>query len=655
MVQSRRFVKITLIILFLVAVMGGFIIYSLSFSTGEGFTNIFLASLQGIFHTIRLFIFETSELELYTDNILIHILFWISHLAAVVFVQATLFTIFGRNIIDNLKFRYGWHKDIFFIKGSDRYALMLAENIATNDKPGSTPLSERLIVLLIDEEDDSLEKARSLCGQFGAMVKVTDREQDILHYLTKAGFGKNNKKYHFVLPPNNPAIVDDTFILANRSAEVKSINSDSLHIYVFTDNVWDRTKIVNITQTDNGEKYPCTFHLISENDLILRGMIIEHHPGTCSALNFNEMATAERSFKVMILGFGEIGKSAFERLVLNGQFLTKDDTIMQAIIVDKEINQHKESFRLNYPAIEVSCDVQFYELDTRCKDFYELFKTHNQIDYIVIALSSNDLNKQMANDIRLYFMQSKQELPFIAVSEKNESQHYYQPDEKIFTFGCKDHIYTYAQTICESANSVAKAIHELYGGLIPWHKLAWFYQESSRASADFIPAMKKMADLCNGDSEILSKVEHLRWNAFHIIMGYRPITIKEMKQRFKDYKGEKYTQKHMDYCRRDNNAKLHACLTSWDNLNLLSTAYRQVALEAVGCLKQILITKGYTQTELDIICKSPKTVPENQELAQLWWLAIETNRCFKENDTTIIRNLDYFIINDLTEFVKYLI
>jgi hypothetical protein len=140
---------------------------------------------------------------------------------------------------------------------------------------------------------------------------------------------------------------------------------------------------------------------------------------------------------------------------------------------------------------------------------------------------------------------------------------------------------------------MAKTVHEVYGGDPPWQELDWILHESNRASADFIPAMLRLAGV-NGETaekqkmltdnpdlaETLAKTEHLRWNAFHAAMGFRPISIEEMRQRFEHYRGEKNTRAHLDFSRRDSKARLQVCLVAWDQLDAVSGAYQELAHRA---------------------------------------------------------------------------
>jgi hypothetical protein len=207
-------------------------------------------------------------------------------------------------------------------------------------------------------------------------------------------------------------------------------------------------------------------------------------------------------------------------------------------------------------------------------------------------------------------------LPFIAVFEKNGGLHKKKQGDKIFTFGCKEGIYKESVIIREKNNRMAKAVHKVYGGKTQWYELDWFLQESNRAAADFIPAMLKLAKLEENDvlskdvltedgetAEILAQTEHLRWNAFHAAMGYHPISIDEMRQRYGTYIGERNSRDHLNFCRRDTKVRLHVCLASWDELDAINEAYRELAHIAGNNKEQ---KRNFKDNDRDIIKSMPK-------------------------------------------------
>jgi len=170
---------------------------------------------------------------------------------------------------------------------------------------------------------------------------------------------------------------------------------------------------------------------------------------------------------------------------------------------------------------------------------------------------------------------------------------------------------------------------------IEWHELNWFSQESKRAQVDFLPSMLELSCFNNEQSEILKDVgkvlyrmdekkreymkaknnknesmmekiqkkldedktikenlinklnlhdtfketlahtEHLRWNAFHVAMGYSPISLNEMMQRYNRYEG-KEKKERLNLCRKDESLRLHFCLVHWNELDKYYVEYLKI-------------------------------------------------------------------------------
>jgi len=618
--------KITLYVCFFFVAVG-FFIYTAGFlSSGERIVDILLAALRGVFSTARMFsleddydfLAEIEGIEWLTDNKWMQILFWFSHISALALIQAALISLFGRKLIDSFRLCLGPHNEVYIIKGSDKNAFLLAENIVTHDGEQKQPDKKRLIVFLLEEDGDE-KKIHESAARFDGIVQPLDMDHDFLYYLNKARLGKRNwprkeKKYNIVLMPGNESAPEDARLTAE-FAKRKYVKPENLDIFVFASSEWNREKIEEITQAKDGDqrKYPYILHIINEVDLLVRQTLKNHPPFECPGLGFSG-AVASRDFTVMILGFGAIGQSAFLHLVMNGQFV---GSRMRAVIIDKNMDDLRDCFLHRYPELKLCCDMEFKSFDIQSEKFFTLLNEKSNVDYVVIALCNDEINKQTALDVKLHYERKDKPLPFIAVSEKTGGLHEAKQDEKIFTFGCREDTYKESVIIREKSDRMAKAVNdvyrEMYGGQ-PWHELDWFLQESNRASADFIPAMLKLAELdeeeaINKDkltddsslSEILAETEHLRWMAFHAAMGYLPIAPEEMRKRFKNYTGKINSKDHLDFTRRDIKFRLHACLVPWNKLDKVSEVYRE--LEQIAGKKPV---RDFKKDDRNIIENIPK-------------------------------------------------
>jgi hypothetical protein len=641
MTRTRKVKQWAYIVLFGVAAGGGIFFYSYGYlSSGTTPAGTLLVAFRSIIRTARIFFLNADYGELVNeqgaqwlrDSPVPQIVFWSCHIAALIIVQAALLSLFGRKLTDWIRLHLGLHREVYIIKGSDAYALMLGENIASHDNPRQSPDKKRLVVFLIEENDDD-KTMREKTAHFNGVVQVVDRNHDLLHYLGLIHPGtwfRRGKKYYVVFVQNNTSVPDNVHLTV-KAAKEKVVSPDNLDVFALTSSKWDREKIEAITQAKETKiieekevrqrKYPYTIHVIDETDLLTRQMIEGCPPFECSGLIVAETGKAARDFTVMILGFGTVGQSALLRLVMNGQFL---GSTMRAVVIDREIEHLCERFLHNYPSLDICCKIDFKNFDVRDKAFFELLRETGNIDYIVAALGEDEMNRRMALDIRLYYERKSIDLPFIAVYEKCGGLHDTSQNEKIFSFGCREIIYKEAVIIREETDRMAKVVHEVYGGDPPWQELDWVLHESNRASADFIPAMLRLAGLSreiaerqqvltniSDLAETLAKTEHLRWNAFHAAMGFSPITIEEMQQRFEGYTGERNTRAHLDFCRRDSKARLQVCLVHWDRLDAVSKAYQELAHRADNEKEQ---KRDFKDNDRCIIESIPKFLRAGRDL-----------------------------------------
>ena len=111
----------------------------------------------------------------------------------------------------------------------------------------------------------------------------------------------------------------------------------------------------------------------------------------------------------------------------------------------------------------------------------------------------------------------------------------------------------------------------------------YFGRMSSRASADFYQAVLKATgktaqQIEDGEwppqddvLENLAITEHMRWCAFHYVMGFHAMTESEFAQRAERYKKE-MQEKGTSSLRlsKDMEKRKHACLIPWEELDRLS-------------------------------------------------------------------------------------
>jgi hypothetical protein len=121
-----------------------------------------------------------------------------------------------------------------------------------------------------------------------------------------------------------------------------------------------------------------------------------------------------------------------------------------------------------------------------------------------------------------------------------------------------------------------------------WMACDYFSRMSCRASADFLSGY--LGRLCEDHSkelteeklENMAKTEHLRWNAFHFSMGYVRMSDETWEERANQFRKE-VAMGGVGHIRISKDAanKQHACLVSWDELDVLSEKENEVTGKSV--------------------------------------------------------------------------
>lgn len=298
----------------------------------------------------------------------------------------------------------------------------------------------------------------------------------------------------------------------------------------------------------------------------------------CETIQFDEYGRAKQDFEVLMIGFGKMGRAVLNALVMNGQFC---GSTFRADIFDASAQNgilHDHEILRRY-------DVHFHAENGKSDGFYAFLNAHKDaVRYIVVCTGAERENREIARDIREW-LQKRGAVPSIV-----------QCTSKGLVFSYAEGKETSHQSIYGSSaldigriDRMAMAINQAYckdSGKTPrenWKQCDYFSRMSSRASADFYPAMLKAAgktaeQIMDGKwtpseemLENLAITEHLRWCAFHFVMGFRPMNEQEYARRISQYQMDiRETGASRLRIGKDMENRKHACLIPWEDLDELS-------------------------------------------------------------------------------------
>lgn len=313
-----------------------------------------------------------------------------------------------------------------------------------------------------------------------------------------------------------------------------------------------------------------------EYELAARLMVQKLPP--CDTIRFDEQGCAAEDFHALLVGFGRMGRAALNQLLLNGQFHGSN---FRADIFDTKA----QNGTLHNHEIFKHYDVRFHAADGKSDALYAFLEEHGSaLRYIVLCTGSEKENRDLAQDIS-HWMKEHGHAPDIAqctgrglvitITGAQTPQYHPIYGSDILDIGRIDRMaMEINHAYCEKTEKTA---------LDNWKECPYFSRMSSRAAADFHPAVLRAAgktaqQVLNGDwppheqmLENLAITEHMRWCAFHYVMGFKPMSAAEFEQRAPLYRKEmQETDKSDLRIGKDMITKKHACLVPWEDLDALS-------------------------------------------------------------------------------------
>ncbi len=315
-------------------------------------------------------------------------------------------------------------------------------------------------------------------------------------------------------------------------------------------------------------------YAFDEYELTARMMIREHPP--CGLISFDENGKAEEDFHAVLLGFGRMGRAVLNQLILNGQF---HGSRFQVDVFDPDAQNgylHDQPMMREY-------DIRFHRISGAAEEFYAFWEEHlKEIRMIVLCTGDQRKNQELAEDLfRWYPWDEKLPLILYAAGgrfcrmtedgqEEQSPSFLESPDlDPELTDAVAMQV---NQTYCQEAGSRDSAAEN-------WRRCTYFNRQSSRASADFYPAMLRAAgktvdQVLAGDwppqgemLENLSRTEHLRWCAFQYVAGYAPMPREVWEDRAETFRGGAEKGFRIG---KDPKKRLQACLIPWEELDDLS-------------------------------------------------------------------------------------
>lgn len=305
-----------------------------------------------------------------------------------------------------------------------------------------------------------------------------------------------------------------------------------------------------------GSLFACEWH-----ELIARLAVQSCPPWT--QLTYDDTGRATKDFRTTIVGFGRTGRCVLNELLKNGQM---EGSAFHAEVFDPNIEQLSGPLQACNPELLKAYDISLRADGVQSLAFYEALADHTP-DMIVLCTGSEEKNGEYAMELERYYASRSSRPALLQCTRAG-----------VIVDG---ELRRVEDVDVRRMDSMAMILNHVYcKGPSPeadWRECDPFSRASSRASADFYPAFLRAANITEQEAlsghwppapeilENLARTEHLRWCAFHLVMGYRPMSRAEYEDRAARYRaGEKLRVS------RNSEAMTHACLVPWDELDQIS-------------------------------------------------------------------------------------
>lgn len=552
----------------IISLAGGLFIY------GYGYLSVAASSIEAVlrmfFSIIRMFIGESDFSEvnsasLFSQKWLIAAC-WAVHLLAFYTTSSAAISLIGANALKNLRIRFAFRTDLTVIYGANQNTLEFGK--ALSDE------TDDFLIYVSEDADAPLTEV--IMGANGVLRTDSKAIRADTFFLKSLGLRNGHRKMT-VYALNQDCVKNLAYAKAIlKSAEAMKVSPRQLRLVIHTQ-ADDSIQQLQIAPNRYGYSFITAFR---ETDLAAR-LLIQRFP-PCRSISFHTDCTAREDFEALVIGFGQLGQVVLRKLIMNGQFA---GSTFRADVFAPEIQEQDGYFRKVYPGIFDNYQVNFHSHDGRSRALYDHIADRiDKIRYMVVCTEDPQTDEEIAQELRAFIRQKEKTVPVYQCSRQGikiihsdtlETEDYriYHPD--VLATEKLDKMAMVVNTNYQGSNS--------QGVIEDWLACDYFSRLSNRAFADFLDAVlcatgKTQEDVLNNrwkfsavQLEHLGQMEHARWCAFHLCMGFTPMSQEEYEKRTNIYLEQKRTTgKGQIRIGKNLDAKTHACLIPWEDLDALS-------------------------------------------------------------------------------------
>ena len=593
---SARLTTICMIIAF----AGGVLIYGVGFAGSTG--DIGLSMIRTPFCVIKMFVgindYGSIEGTSPVGTPFRIVLFWIIHLLAFYSMASVAMFTLGEEALRYLRMILSAKGDLTLIYGINDRSIKLGREcrkagagsvvfIAENaDHDAVTDLNNMGMSVIsgpsaVSSDKSVMRKLRA--GRRSINVFALDEEDKDLFYA----LGLKDALKEFDVPPEKTAIT---------LPGAEDIITSMLQV--------------------SADQYGYGYVNVYDSAMLSARALIKVCP-PWELVKFGSDSRAQEDFDCAIVGFGRHGQAVLKQLLMNGQFA---GSTFHSAVFSPNFENEAGYMKAECASMFENYDIRSFNADGRSIEFYNY--VDNRIDtlkLIAVCTGNEESDREISDNLMMYLKRRNAEHICVVRCGKDGVRYQETVGSPIITAD----IYSLEYLSAQNADRDAIIINSTYddSDRTDWEK--WvacdsFSKMSSRASADFIPAFISASGMTAEEVmagswppaadvlEVLGETEHLRWNAFHFVMGYSPMSSAELDERTDTYR--KRIEKGLPGIRlfKDSENRTHACLIPWDELDALSEKEKSITGRAVD----------YKQYDINNVLIIPEILKQGEKAAK---------------------------------------
>lgn len=597
-VKGKTYNRIIQIIILVVGLVG-IALYGYGFSIVYAGQPV-LAVVRTLMALIGMYLGENGFSDIAAAPLMqitaVQFIFWAAHFGAVYAFAGTVIVNIGASMLSRLRLSLSGHGQLVIIYGVNDKALSVGKQLSEKRKTA---------LIFIGKASDT--ERDDICSLGCILYANDDNLVPSVGVLKKLGVKSHRRVTLYCMQDSASLNIIFAEAFMNAMEMLGCAPADtSLVIGGYEDTLENRFQALTGRKYGFGNVRVYDEHMVTARQMICRNPPVD-------TLKFDSTCRAEENFEALIVGFGQSGTAALHYLLLNGMF---EGSEFKADVFTSDGDDVFGSFINRCPGMEDSFNITFHNANAKSREFYGFLGEHcKTLKYIVLCCGKSG-NEELSYEIAKFLRYRGIQLPVYCLTkdEYTEIKHWE-------TLPANWKLCDSDVLISDRTDRLAMAYNHYYcrsNGktmLENWLSCDSFSRDSSRAAADFMPSVLRIARLNestvvqNGlalstEQELnLAKTEHLRWCSFHLNNGFSAMTKEQFDERCRQFSAERSAgcEKPIRIT-KDMERRTHACLVDWEALDELSKTETAITGQGVD----------YRQMDVDNI----RVIPHALKLVQ---------------------------------------